>query len=379
MQEFAYWLEDGSAGLGEWRSRLNSPLWILMGAVTLVLLVACANLANLLLARMRERTQEFAVKLAVGLGRGRLVRQLFVETLLVVFVGGVAALAVASGMTRYMIAVYSERNRSGPFALELSPDPAVLLYAAGACLLTALFAGLYPAWRASQTGFVLGAAMNAASELNRKWARRSLILVQVALAVVLLFGSVLFADSLRKLATADLGYNAERILCVHRGRATPFTRGNASEPLALADLLERARELPGVESAAFASIGVLEGNMAMTQFQAPRPDGETLTLNGVYAINVGPEYFETLQTPLLRGREFRASDQDDGPAVVIVNQALANKAWPGEDPIGKPLGSRWSGGAQVVGLVADSKYADVRFVVSLLLTVEYDMAEQKPF
>jgi predicted permease len=360
LQEFAYWLEDGSAGVGEWRGKLNSPLWILMGAVTLVLLVACANLANLLLARMRDRTQEFAVKLAVGIGRERLVRQLFVETLLVVVVGGVAALALASGMTRYMLAVYSERNRSGPFELELPPDPAVLLYAGGVCLLTALIAGLYPAWRASQTGFGLGPAMNAAAELNRKWARRSLIVVQVALGVVLLFGSVLFARSLRNLATADLGYSAERILSVQMVRANPFSHGKAGEPLALADLLERARELPGVASAAYATIGVLEGNMALTQFQVPRPDGETVTLTDVYAINVGPKYFETLQTPLLRGREFGESDQDDGQAVVIVNEALAKKAWPGEDPVGKPLGSRWSGGAQVVGLVADSKYADVR-------------------
>ncbi len=141
-----------------------------MGAVTLVLLIACANLANLLLARMNDRTREFAIKLSVGIGRWRLVRQLFVETLLVVFVGGVAALAVASGLTRFVLAVYNEGARARP--LELLPDHAVLLYAAGACLLTALIAGLYPAWRASRTGFGLAPATKSERGLNRRLARR---------------------------------------------------------------------------------------------------------------------------------------------------------------------------------------------------------------
>ena len=353
-----YSLHDGSAGLGEWRGKLSSPLWILMGAVTLVLLVACANLANLLLARMGDRTQEFAVKLTVGIGRWRLVRQLFVETLLVVVAGGVAALALASSMTRYMLAIYNERSFP---SLELPPDRAVLLYAAGACLLTVLIAGLCPAWRASRTGVGLSPATNAARGLNRNWARSSLIVVQVALAVVLLFGSVLFARSLRNLTTTDLGYSADRILSVQLSRAVPwFVGAKGNEPLAHAELLARTRELPGVESAAYANIGVLDGNMAMTQFEVIHPDGETVTLNDVYAINVGPEYFDTMQTPLLRGREFRESDQKNGPVVVVVNEALAKKAWPGQNPLGRQLGSPWTGVAQVVGLVADSKYANVR-------------------
>ncbi|MDA0207259.1 MAG: ABC transporter permease [Acidobacteria bacterium] len=349
-----YSLQDGSAGLGESRGELSSPLWILMGAVTLVLLIACANLANLLLSRMNDRTREFAIKLSVGVGRWRLVRQLFVETLLVVFVGGVAALAVASGLTRFVLAVYNEGARARQ--LELLPDHAVLLYAAGACLLTALVAGLYPAWRASRTGFGLVPATKSERGLNRNWARRSLIVAQVALAVVLLFGSVLFAHSLRNLTTLDLGYSAERILTLQLARVDPRAGAKDNEPLELAELLERTRELPNVESAAYASIGVLEGNMAMTRFEVRRPDGEALTVNNVYALNVAPGYFETLQTPLLRGREFNMSDWRDGPPVAIVNESLANKAWPGQDPLGRKIGKD----AEVVGLVVDSKYAKVR-------------------
>lgn len=352
-QEFVYWLEDGSAGVGEGRSRLSSPLWILMGAVTLVLLIACANLANLLLARMNDRTQELAIKLSVGIGRWRLVRQLFVETLLLVVVGGVAALALASGLTRFVLAAYNEANRSR--SLELLPDSTVWFYAAGACLLSALMAGLYPAWRASRTGFSLGPATKAAVGLKRSLARRTLILVQVALAVVLLFGSVLFARSLRNLRTIDLGYSADRILSVQIVRVDRRSGAKDNEPLELAELLTRTRELPGVESAAYANIGVLKGGRGLGRVEVTRPDGERTKLNGVHTINVGPEYFKTLQTPLLRGREFSESDRKDGPAVAIVNETLAKTAWPGQNPLGKQIGS-----AEVVGLVADSKYANVR-------------------
>jgi len=325
----------------------------LMAAVTLVLLIACANLANLLLARMSDRTREFAIKLSVGIGRWRLVRQLFVETLLIVFVGGAAALAVASGLTRFVLAVYNEGARA---RLALLPDRTVLLYAAGACLLTALIAGLYPAWRASRTGFGLAPATKSERGLNRHWTRRSLIVAQVALAVVLLFGSVLFARSLRNLRTIDLGYSADRILSVQVSRVDPQAGSKDNEPLVLAELLTRTRQLPGVESAAYSSSGVLLGRVGVGRVQVTLPDGETATVDNVYTNNVGPEYFATLRTPLLRGREFNISDLTDGPAVAIVNETLAKKAWPGQDPLGMQIGND----AKVVGLVADSKYANVR-------------------
>lgn len=349
-----YSLQDGSAGLSEWRGKLSTPLWILMAAVTLVPLIACANLANLLLARMNDRTQEFAIKLSVGIGRWRLIRQLFVETLLVVLLGGAAALALSSGLTRLVLALHNEGARSRP--LELLPDHVVLLYAAGACVLSALVAGLYPAWRASRTGFSLGPATKSERGLNRSLARRSLIVFQVALAIVLLFGSVLFARSLRNLRTIDLGYSADRILSVQVSRVDPRAGSKDNEPLVLAEPLARMRQLPGVESAAYSGIGVLLGRVGVGRVQVTLPDGETTMVDNVYTNNVGSGYFSTLQTPLLHGREFNASDLTDGSAVAMVNESLAKKAWPGQDPIGRQIG----GDAKVVGLVADSKYADVR-------------------
>jgi predicted permease len=353
-----YQIRDASKGYDSWRKTLRDPLLILMGAVLLVLLVACANLTNLLLARMNDRRQEFAIKLALGISRWRLLRQLLVESLLVALAGGAAALLISVALTRLLLALFNAGSRYR--TLEVAPDSTVFLYTLGTCVVTALIAGLFPAWQASRAGVHLGPRTMTHSR-RQSYVRRSLVLVQVTLAVVLLFGAVLFAHSLGNLKTVDLGFDMDQVLTVevgHRNRARKVEPEAAA--LVLDQLLARVRQLPSVERAAFSNPAILTGGMIASSFVITNTSGETTTLNNVHYLDAGVGYFSTLNMPLLQGRDFLETDRPGSPPVVIVNQQLASQAWPGENPIGKRVDGMGLKSAEVIGVVGNSKYTNVR-------------------
>jgi predicted permease len=175
------------------------------------------------------------------------------------------------------------------------------------------------------------------------------------LAVVLLFGTILFTHSLRNLRTIDLGYRAENILNIDIGRGN----GARSGPIPFADLLDRVRGLPGVESATVGSPPARSGAWNMTSFNVGRSGGESDHIAGVYSMSVGPDYFTTMQTPLLLGREFQREDRSE-QAAVVVNERLAELAWPGENPIGKRISGGAMRDAEVIGVVGNSKYTGLR-------------------
>jgi len=345
-----YRLADASRGFDRFRSELRDPLLLLLSTVTLVLLVACANLANLLLARAHERRAEFAVKLALGIGRWRLLRQLLIESLLLALGGGAAAVFGSVELTRFLLALFNGRNRFQ--TLDVHLDGRVLLFTLAVCVLTALVAGLYPAWRASRLDAGAGLAPASTAGLRRSGVRRSLILVQVTLAVILLFGASLFTHSLRNLKTVDLGFDIDRVLSVDIAHNGPAGSGalaanaaaaNASR-LVFSTVLERVRRLPGVDSA---SLGSYFSGLRMTDnLHLP---GRTIP---VMWEDAGPGYFQTMRMSLLRGREFTETDRSGSAPVVIVSQSVAAQAWPGGDPIGQRLPS----GAEVVGVAGDRKY-----------------------
>jgi predicted permease len=346
-----YRVEDASRGFDRFRSSLRDPLLLLLSTVTLVLLVACANLTNLLLARTHERRAEFAVKLALGISRWRLLRQLLMEILLLALGGGVAAVFGSVGLTRFLLVLFNGGNRYQTLDVQL--DGRVLLFTLAVCVLTALVAGLYPAWRASHLDASAGLAPASTAGLRRSPVRRALILVQVTVALVLLFGASLFTHSLRNLKTVDLGFDIDRMLSVdiaHNGPAglsaasSNAAAGNASR-LVFSNVLERVRRLPGVDSAALASYFA---DLRMTDNL--RLPGLTIPVVSEF---VGPGYFQTMRMPLLRGREFTDADSSSAAAGLIVSQSVAAKAWPDRDPIGRNLPA----GAEVVGVVGDRKYA----------------------
>ena len=334
-----------------------TPLVILMCAVSLVLLVACANLANLLLARAAERRQEFAIKLAIGISRGRLLAQLLVETALLAAAGGALALLLSTALTQALLDVF---NAGESYAvMHVAANSAVLLFTFGACLATILLAGVYPAWRASRTD--AGPNLKASATAGRGTMRRSLILIQVTLAVVLLFGAGLFVHSLRNLKTIDPGYRIDRILTVSVGLKGSLKGPRvAASPAVMNEILDRARHLPGVEAAAFASPGILSGGMLGDSITLTDAAGGPRELDSMHGVKVSPGFFSTLRIRLTRGRDFSAADGAGAPPVAIVNQRLASRAWPGQDALGKHFDG-WEGKhVEVIGVTADSRDQNIR-------------------
>lgn len=336
-------------GVDGWRSELRDPLVILMAAVGLVLLVACANLANLLLARAHERRHEFAIRLSLGSSRGRLLRKILIETSLISFGGGLLGLFLSLWTTRFLLSFYTESGNN----LQVAPDLTVLVFTFGVCTMTTLIAGLYPGWQASRTDLTpeLRARMG-----SHGIVRRALVFVRVALSVVLLFGASLFTHSLRKLKTADLGYDIERVLTVEIGRqGRPSPDSSTIVPPVLNSLLQRVQRFAEVSSAAFAMPGVLSG--AMLADDVKPPAGSRASVRFIFA---SPGYLKTLSMALLRGRDFQSSDCCAAPVVAIVNQRMASEFWPGADPVGKHFDGWGLKNVEVVGLVANSKYRTVR-------------------
>jgi predicted permease len=345
-----------------------------MGAVTLVLLVACVNLANLLLARAGERSQEFAIKLSLGITRWRLMRQLLLESLLLTFGGGAAAYFLGTALSGFLLDIFNSGNRYSK--LHVSADLSVLLYASAACLLTALAAGLYPAWQASRADAAAG--LKGGSSLlgmRRQPVRRGLIVVQIMLSVVLLFGASLFAHSLRNLKTIDLGYDIDHVLSVDltKRRAEGTFQGQARPHVY--DVLDRVLRLPDVESAAFSNPGVLTGGMMMGVVNAPGLSRAARRQLDVLFQYIGPGYLSTLRIPLLRGRDFTPADHHGAQPVAIVNQQFAALAWPGRDPIGQHFDGWDAKNIEVVGLIGNSKYQNVR---ELARPIAYQAFDQMP-
>jgi predicted permease len=360
-----YQLSDASKGFDSWRSTLHDPLFLLMSAVALVLLVACANLANLLLARMNERHREFAIKLSIGISRWRLLRQLLVETFVLALSGGALAIILSHLLTRFLLDLFNAGHRYK--TLHVAPDAWVLLFTFGACILTSLIAGLYPAWHAARTDPGPGLKGASLDGSRRSVVRRTLIVVQVTLAVVLVFGASLFAHSLGKLKAINLGYDIDHVITVEIGERGP---GKVAEqvtgPPALGDVLARVRQLPSVESAALSGPGVLSGWYKASNITAKggaRADAAILF--------AGPGYLPTIRIPFLRGRDFSATDRGSQP-VAIINQLLAKQLWPGQDPLGKSFDAWGAKNVEVIGVAGNSKYQDVREETKPIAYLNFD-------
>jgi predicted permease len=364
-----YQLLDASKGFDSWRSTLHDPLFILMGAVALVLLVACANLANLLLARMNERHREFAIKLSIGIGRWRLLRQLLVENFALALSGGVLAIILSHLLTRFLLDLFNAGNRHQ--SLHVAPDAGVLLFTFSACILTSLIAGLYPAWQASRTDPGPGLKGASLDGSRRSVVRRTLIVVQVTLAVVLVFGASLFAHSLRKLKVINLGYDIDHVITVSIGERGP---GKVAEqvtaPPPLGDVLARVRQLSNVESAALSEPGVLSGGYMASDITTKGITGGAQTGAGI--LFAGPGYLPTMRIPLLRGRDFSTADRRGSQPVAIINQRFASHFWPGQDPIGKYFDAYGVQDIEIIGVAGNSKYQNVREETKPIAYLDFD-------
>jgi len=349
------------AGISHLREKYEQPLWLLLAIAGLVLLIACANLANLLMARASAREREIAVRQALGASRLRLIRQLLVESLLLASVGAVLGAALAQVLNRLLVTFLS--TTADPVFLDLAPDWRVLGFIAGLAVLTCLLFGLAPAVRITrrQPGVTIKASGRGLSASRERFTlRRGLAVAQVALSLVLVAGALLFARSLAKILTIDTGFQDEGVLTA----TAMFQRLNLPPervPVFEDELIERIRAIPGVESAALTHIVPLRdwgGGSAWIDGAAREPRPTRLS-------RVGPSYFQTLQIPLVGGRDFDARDRVGAPLVAIVNQAFARRFLDGANPVGQRLWIEAAPGSsdtlfEIVGFVGDTKYADLR-------------------
>ena len=357
-------VETAEMGYSNLRNDFSTPLIVLMCMVGLVLLIACANVANLLIARAFMRQKEIAVRLSLGASRARLVRQLLVESLTLSFAGGIVGLFLAFVLTRGLLALIP--NSSQPLLVSPRPDGRILAFTVALTFVTGIIFGLLPALRASRPDpwttlkDTMGSIAGAGGSL---FLRKGLVTAQVALSFLLLFGAGLFVKSLQNLKTTDTGVALENLVTF---QVAPALSGYDNEKAVQfnRDLLERLRTAAGVKSAAIASVPILAGNEwdSSTAVEGHTfADGED---QQAFMNAFSPGYFETMRIPLLEGRDFRQSDIVENPTVAIVNRKFAEHFFPGKSAIGKRLGRGGGNNAkltiEIIGVVGDSLYEGPR-------------------
>ena len=355
-------ITPGNKGLDELRRQFSEPLFVLMGAVGLVLLIACANVAGLLLARATARQKEIAVRLSLGARRLRLIQQLLTESLLLAAAGALLGLLFARWFGELLVTLVASGRRS--FSLPLEVNGRVLLFTAAVAVLTGILFGLAPAF--SATRISLTAALKEGGAGSRLGARRSrlakvLVSAQVALSLVLLVGAGLFLRTLQKLESVPLGFDREHLLMFS---IAPGLNGYTGARLAdyYRQVQDRIAAIPGVTGVSFSSHGPVGDGVSSSSVKIP---GIT-TGKEVFDLHrhlVGPGYFSTLGIPTLTGRVLDERDTATAPRVTVVNQTLARSAFGEDNPLGKVL--RFGSDAkprdfQIIGVVGDAKYNDVR-------------------
>jgi predicted permease len=350
-------------GVSDIRRDYETPLDLLLAIAGFVLLIACTNLASLMLARASSRAREIAIRLSLGASRGRLIRQLIAESFLLAATGAVIGLVLSNSVGKFLVSLISTgQNR---VFVDLTPDWRVLGFTLGLAVLTCLLFGLAPAQRATRNGSaeVLKAEGRSNTAGRERFGlRRALVTVQVALSLVLLVGALLFSRSLGKLVSVDPGFRVNGILITDldltalklaHDRRQPFKR----------DLLDQVRAIPGVDAAAETEIVPLRGNMSNNDIWMDGQDSsQKKTVDNSW---VSPGYFQTLKTAFMAGRDFDERDTATSPKVAIVNQSFARALTQGANPVGMsfhlPVGpAHPEFVVQIVGLVKDTKYTHLR-------------------
>ncbi|HET7288017.1 MAG TPA: ABC transporter permease, partial [Pyrinomonadaceae bacterium] len=351
----------------------DTALWIMMGAVGFVLLIACANVANLMLARASGRQKEIALRTALGASRWRIVRQLLTESLIVALVGGALGVLIGFwGIDALRAANPGEAARFAPGWYQLGINAPVLLFTLGLSVVSGIVFGLAPALQASKTNLndslKEGGRQTSGSSYRL---RSSLVVFEFALSLVLLVGAGLLARSFLALVKTDPGFNPDHVLTMNLVLPSAKYKDKPARAAFYNDLVERVKTQPGVESAAVVNYLPLGGSNSSDSYLVegepePAPGDEN---DGRYRVAT-PDYFRTMDISIVRGRGFTDQDKAGAPPVVMVNEAFVRRHWPGADPIGRRI--RFYGPLerapwmQVVGVVAD-----VRHELNVAVTPEY--------
>ena len=365
-------LTPAARGLDRLRRQFSKPLLVLMALVGLVLLIACANVANLLLARTTARNREFAVRLALGAGRVRLMRQVLTESLLLVGIGSLLGLLFAGWAGRLLVAFFATGHR-GIF-VDLGFDAHVLTFTAGASLLTGLLFGLVPAFRVTKT--TLAPALKEQGRGLVGFRRRLpvaklLVVVQVALSLVLLIGAGLFVHSLWNLRNMDAGFRVEGVLTM-RVKPDQSAYTEARRLPLWNEILDRTGRIPGVRSASLSVLSPLSGIHRGVLIDVPGFASRSVRDTAISLNHVTAGYFETMGIPVVLGRAFDAGDAANAPRVALLNETAARFYFSGRSPLGVSI--RFPFGKekppyQIVGVVKDSRHNSLREEVPRMIYV----------
>ena len=352
-------LTPGNGGIQAMQEEYSQRLALLMWASGLVLLIACANMANLLLVRGMARKTERSVRAALGARRGRIVRQLLTESLMLAGLGGLAGIGVAYGGTRLLLTLAFPGTENMP--IQAGPSPAVLAFACGLSLMTGVVFGMAPAWIASR--IEPADALRSGTRSTAGGAtmlQRGLVVVQAASSLVLLVGAGLFSQSLSRLEHINLKLDARNRYIVH---INPQTAGYSQRQLGdlYRTIEQRFHTLPGVEAVGITSYTPMEDNNDGWSVQVQgKPDPH----QSASALRVSPEYFDSVGTRLTSGRGIQEKDTEHSTAVAVVNQSFVHKLFPpGENPIGHHFGGgpKSAGDFEIVGVVEDTAYTNARW------------------
>ena len=357
-------LVDGSRGLHFADRIFRKPLFVLSGFTAFVVLLACANIANLLLARGAQRQREMSVRLAMGAGRARILRQLLTESLMLAALGGAGGLLfgyIGRSTLPLLMTNAWERSDAGSFSPPF--DWGVFAFTVVVTLLTGIIFGLVPAWLAarSEVGSSLKETAQSTSRRRKGLTGKSIVAFQIALSTMLVVGAGLFLRTLLKLNAVDVGFDADHLVLFEI--SPPARRYPGPKDVRLHQQLEeRFAALPGVEHIAPGSLAYISESMGNTDFV---PEGEPFDKRKKQAEDensVGIDFFPTLGIPILAGRGFGPQDTSTSPKVGIINQSLARKRFPNANPVGKRFkaDSDTSEWIQIVGICPDTRYSDLR-------------------
>jgi predicted permease len=355
-------VDPGGQGETGIRSRYAPSLYLLLGVVGIVLLIACANMANLSLARATSRASEIAVRLALGASRWRLIRQLLTESVLLAALGGALGLLFALWIKDGLLAV-SDWGGPGMRTLEPRLDWRALTFTMALSLLTGIIFGLVPAWRATKVDLApsLKDSTRNSSAASRSLLSRGLVVLQIALSLLLLVGAGLFMRTLLNLQRVDPGFNTRNLLLFS---VEPELTGYSGEKLAqlYQRLSDRLEAVPGVHAVTFSRTRLLAGSTSSRNTYLPEPGGTVREGGSINLHQARENFLEAMEIPLLTGRDFTRQDDERAPHVVVVNQTFARRYFPNENPVGKRFGFSENNvnEVEIIGLVKDAKYANQR-------------------
>jgi predicted permease len=367
MAESVFVLEPGATGWTYLRDLYERPLFVLQFVSGLVLLIACANVASLFLARASTRRREIAVRLAIGAGRRRVVRQLVIEGLMLSCAGAAAGVAVAWLAGRLVVDLIS----SGPFQVvfDLAPNSHVLAFSTSLAVATGVMFGLAPAMQSSRTEPSLALKDDGRTSTRRSRLLPSLVAAQVALSLVLVAGAGFFARTLRNLLQVQTGFSADHVL------VASLERGKGPAPAAL---LDAVRRVPGVVAASVATHTPLDGS---SWSEAIMPAGQPMPqVDNARIIGAGPRFLSVLQVRLVAGREFAESDRAGAAGVAVINQRYADKYFPNVNPLGRHLVSNLMGQAadlEIVGVAENTTASGLRRLPPPIVYVAIDQFGSK--